>query len=155
MSTITLRKIIEEEKFLLEYGELIMNIKRETELNDGMYNIYGLLPIHIDSIVTNKLLDTALHCYDDYMEKKDKEKEKEKEPLQKIVQFKEDFYSLREMLVQEMLVKGLETKYKMDEPNKKMMDVLAEKGMDGMIAAISKEMKDEKMSYSEMRHRYG
>ena len=154
MSTITLRKIIEEEKFLLEYGELIMNIKRETELNDGMYNIYGLLPIHIDSIVTNKLLDTALHYYDDYMEKK------EKEPLQKVVQFKEDFYSLREILVreilvQEILVKRLETKYKMDEPNKKMMDVLAEKGMDGMIAAISKEMEDEKMSYSEMRHRYG
>ena len=43
----------------------------------------------------------------------------------------------------------------MDEPNKKIMDVCAEKGMDGMVKAICDEMKEQKMTYAEMRATYG
>jgi len=36
-----------------------------------------------------------------------------------------------------------------------MMDVCAEKGMDGMVKAICDEMKEKKMSYAQMRYLYG
>ena len=43
----------------------------------------------------------------------------------------------------------------MDEPNKKMMDVLESNGPKELISAITQEMKEKKMSYAEMRTKYG
>jgi len=54
---------------------------------------------------------------------------------------------------------GSSSKYinyeQMDVSNKKMMDVWASKGPEAMIDTITEEMKDKKMSYAEMRYKYG
>ena len=43
----------------------------------------------------------------------------------------------------------------MDTANQKMLDTFISKGSSGFIEAITKEMKEQKMSYAEMRARYG
>jgi hypothetical protein len=56
-------------------------------------------------------------------------------------------------------IKGAGSSYvfynQMDDANKEMMDVCAEKGMNGMVEAILSKMKQNKMSYSQMRELYG
>lgn len=43
----------------------------------------------------------------------------------------------------------------MDEPNQKVMDIWATKGHDAVFSAILNVMKEQKMSYAEMRNRFG
>ena len=178
MFGLTLRKIIEDERFLSEYNDFIININEEIKMNNDKYYIYDIYPVHLNTEITTELLDEAQQTYKDYINKKKVIPFAKKPDFTNIVKIKREFNILKEIITesektnccfsftqeeqeeeQEEEITGAGSNYmfysQMDEPNKKMMDICVKKGMDGMIQTIVDEMKNENMSYQEMRARYG
>lgn len=182
MSGLTLRKIINNEEYFTKYGDFISDIERQMEKTPNTYYLNKVYSMSLDDEITVDVLNNAMYQYNLYMSQDIKthipftenekmnpyldilneivlknENENEKTVCcgglftpnnkNKIASYEKEFK------------KGVGSEYifykEMDEANKKMMDVYAEKGMDGMVKAICDEMKEQKMTYAEMRARYG
>lgn len=173
MSGITLHTIINDENIKSQYSNLVTKINEEINLNHGKYYIYDIFQIGLDREITLELLDQAEQKMNDFITKKNIIPFARKPDLANIKVIKTNFENLKKIIQnyeleknnccfaqpKEEIIQGAGSGYifydKMDEPNKKMMDICATQGMDGMVKAIVAEMKDKKLSYSEMRERYG
>ena len=182
MSGLTLRRIMNDTEYISKYSSFINDIERQMEETPDIYYLKKCFPISIDQEITDDLLNFAINSksinttqdietHIPFTEKginsylytlKEIIKNNEKKEEEKTVCCGGLFtpHNKNKIACDEKEVKkGAGSEYcfynQMDEPNKRMMDICAEKGMMGMAKAIIDEMNEKKMTYAEMRALYG
>ena len=67
MSGITLRIIMNHEKYISEYSSFISDIERQMEKTPNIYHINKVYPVSIDDEITIDVLNNAINQYATYI----------------------------------------------------------------------------------------